>query len=122
VKSIRDFVTSKVRRSEIEDRVRVEISGAADPELGEWQACLRSEVEAIRFYEHGLIDEGDHRIRYDEIRRVELAPSTGDTRELDVISDAGWTLRLSGSDDGMATVHATLRWIGNALLRRRIAD
>lgn len=122
MKSVRDFLIGKVRRSETGEHLTVDIDGAADSDFGRLEGCLASAVDAVSFFEDGLRSAGGAGVRYDAINQVAIAPRSGAGRPVEVVRADGTVIRLDCSDDGAMVAHATLRWIGNALLKRRIAD
>lgn len=71
----------------------------------------------LRFYELGFCTSDAHVVRYEDIDRAALDPDGS----LAITLRGGSILKLRTSPAGGVVVHATLRWIGNALLRRRIA-
>jgi hypothetical protein len=121
MKSIRDFIEGKIRRTESEASLSL-VPGEAHPELGPCAGVLRGPRGQITFYELGAVLEGGDHFRYQDIARVDLEPSSPNTCNLDIILESGPTKRLASSPIGAEVVHATLRWIGNTRLRRKVAD
>ena len=121
MKSIRDFITGKIRRSEAQDRLRLVVDGADHPDLGRFEGRLDSDVESVEFYADGVCIPGVDPTRYDGIQTVMMSPPQGDRRTVDIVMLDRRSIRLDCTDDGGRVVHATLRWVGNVLLRRKIA-
>lgn len=119
MKTIRDFLQGKLRRAEVEDRLSLQLEGPADPELGPHEATLVSAVGQLDFYRDGLRAADGQARRYVDLERVELSPP-GDEAWVELQGVQG-NLRLRSSPAGALVVHATLRWVGHALLRRPLA-
>jgi hypothetical protein len=111
VKSIADFVAGKIRRAEVGGDVAFHAGGDPDPELGRCEGRLVGPNGEAILYEHGM-SAGATRIRYDAIVRLELDGGAV------VASTSGGGVRIASSESGGAVLFATLRWIGNAILRR----
>ena len=122
MKSIRTFIEGKIRRTESGEILSLETEGEAHGELGALEGCLVGPKGRVRFFEHGMQLADDTTLRYDAIARVMLSPVDEGERFVDIVQESGTTTRMCSSPLGGEVVHATLRWIGNALLRRRIAD
>lgn len=119
MKTVRDFLQGKLRRAEVEEQLSLELDGAPDPELGPHEATLISAVGRLAFYRDGLRPGDGRAWRYAELSRVELSPP-GAEAWVELRGLQG-NLRLKGSPAGAVVIHATLRWVGNALLRRPLA-
>lgn len=119
MKTVRDFLQGKLRRAEVEGQLSLELDGAPDPELGPHEATLISALGRLAFFRDGLRASDGRAWRYAELERVELSPP-GEVAWVELRSLQG-NLRLTGSPAGALVIHATLRWIGNALLRRPLA-
>lgn len=117
MKSIREFIIGKIRRSEVEDLVPVETDGAPHPDLFGFE----SEVEGMVFYELGMV-AGDQLIRYEDISEVALSPLKAQQRDLGIMLADGTRCCFKLSDASALIVHASLRWIGHTRLRRNIAQ
>lgn len=125
MKTIADFVEGKIRRSELEDELRFERGGAPHPTLGAAEGVLHGPAGRARLYADGLVLEPDRAVEYARIVRVLRSPALagpeGPVHLVDLALDDGSTARVTGSASGAEVLHATLRWIGHALLRRNIA-
>lgn len=119
MKTVRDFLQGKLRRAEVEAQLSLELDGAPDPELGAHEATLISAIGRLAFFRDGLRASDGRPWRYAELLRVELSPP-GDEAWVELRGLQG-NLRLHGSPAGALVVHATLRWIGNTILRRPLA-
>jgi hypothetical protein len=115
MKTIADFLAGKIRRAEVEDRLSLSPAGAPHPSLGAHQGTLLSLLGSADFYADGMVI-GASSIRYAEIDRVEIAEAGV------VVSGAFGRVTIRSSPAGGVVLHATLRWIGNTILRRSIAD
>jgi hypothetical protein len=115
VKSIADFLASKIRRAELtEDQVRLVRLAEAHETLGAPEATVDSDHGSAAFFAHGFT-AGTEVVRYDEIERIERTENGA----VDVVLP-GRTLRIHTSTAGAIVVFDTLRWVGRALLRRRL--
>lgn len=121
MKSIRSFIEGKIHRTESEDRLSVEDS-AAHEKFGGSDGVLVGPKGRVAFYERGMTIADGSDIAYEEIERVVSTPAPGSLRFVDIILADGRTKRLESSAIGGEVVHATLRWIGNTRLRRKIAE
>ena len=113
-KSIADFVEGKIVRLEVDD-VSFTRGGPADASLGECEGTIRGPAGEATLYERGMV-VGDTSFSYEQIERVEISP----TGEVAIVTDR--TILVRSSQNGGALLHATLRWIGHTILRRKIAD
>lgn len=116
MKSIGEFIASKIRRAELSDRLSVSRAGEPDLELGRFDATLLGPEGPITFFETGLRLESGARIPYSTMVWVSRAADG-----LEVRLDDGRMQLIRTSDAGGIAVHATLRWIGHTRLRRKIA-
>lgn len=112
MKSIADFVISKIRRAEVVELLHFEAGGAAHDTLGACEGTLQGPNGNAILYEQGLI-LGSSTIPYAEIEEV--------TTPLTIGRVGGETIRVEVSPAGGEVLFATLRWIGNTRLRRKIA-
>lgn len=117
MKTIRSFVEGKVRRSETGEVLSIDVAGDAHPELGALEAKLASDVGAIAFHEKGMVLSDGAAVPYAAIARVEVSPPF-----VEVVLEDGAVRRLRSSPAGALVVHATLRWIGATILRRKVAE
>lgn len=115
MKSIRDFVESKMRRAEIGDALRLVPIAEEDATLGAPEIAVESDLGRAAFYAEGFVVGGDA-VRYDAVERIRESPE-GPT--IDIVT-AERILRIHASDAGARVVFDTLRWIGRAKLRRRL--
>jgi hypothetical protein len=120
VKSIADFVEGKIVRLEVDDEVSFARGGAAHPELGDCEGTLTGPGGEAVLYQRGM-RVGDSAFAYARIQRVEISPAAQGRREVAIILD-GETIMLRSSETGGEVMHATLRWIGHTILRKKIAD
>lgn len=114
MKSVGDFLASKIRRAEVADRIRLIPIDEPHAELGAPEGRLESDTGTAIFYADGFV-AGDHAVRYADI----IAIRRTDEGPVDVQLE-GRTVRIHSSPAGAVVVHDTLRWIGRALLRRRL--
>jgi hypothetical protein len=120
LKRIRDFVTGKVRRMEAEHLLAVEVEGEADPELGAHEAALVGPRGSLRFFAEGVRLSTGLALPYRDLAELHLeGPEDAPVAVRAVLRD-GATVRVSGSPAGATVLFATLRWVGSALLRRRL--
>jgi hypothetical protein len=123
VKSIREFIEGKIRRSESEAVLASAATPRApDRELGGFEVTLTGPSGSVDFWEKGLVIASGARIAYESIERVEISPAESGRRFVDIVTCDGPAHRLDATDRGGEVVHAALRWIGNTRLKRRIAD
>jgi hypothetical protein len=120
--AIRTFVQGKIRRSELGDRLRVETPAVDDPDLGPLEARLVSSSGSLDFHRAGLLLDGGVKVSYSAIQRVAAPRTTGPEGKIVDIETQNGIHRLNASPAGADVTYATLRWIGNALLRRKIAE
>lgn len=118
MKTIAYFIESKIRRSEVEALMRFEPGGAPHPQLGPCEGCLSGPGGELVFHEHGLILSDGSVAPYASMSRVALL----DMVTIEISFEDGTASRIGGSDVGTEIVYATLRWIGNAILHKRLAD
>jgi hypothetical protein len=119
VKPIGEFIAGKIVRMEIGD-VSFARGGDPDPELGACEGTLRGPGGEATFYQNGM-QVGAQRFAYEAIDRVEISPAAEGGRSVAIIA-GDVTVMLQSSENGGAVLHATLRWIGHTILRRKIAD
>jgi len=122
VKTIGEFLKSKIRRSEAEAQLQLVDQGSDDPEYGPLEACLKSQTGESHFYQNGLVLSDGERIRYVDIVQVTISGAESDGRLIVILGVQGEKIRIRCSELGGVVLHATLRWIGNALLKRRISS
>ena len=123
MKSIREFIASKIRRSEVEDRLSLDCSDTGDDEeLGAFEGTLTSPTGNATFYAKGMRLVDGARFVYTDIERVELSEGADNKRNVDILLIDGAKRRILTSDAGGIVLHATLRWIGNTRLRRKARD
>ena len=114
MKTVRDFLVGKIRRAEVGDAVRLSEPAAPHPELGLHQgdlAGLGSDAAALRFYAHGIVLPDGRAVRYQDITAIRAPP-------LEI--DAGAQAAIPLPPDAEAVAYAALRWVGRALLRRKL--
>lgn len=128
MKSIRDFLEGKIRRTESTEVLSLEAGATPHPTLGAHDATLVGPRGALAFFEHGVVLAGGAEVRYEDLERVVLGPvregeAGGPERPVDLVlrGELG-TKRLTSSPLGGEVVHAALRWIGNTRLRRKLSD
>jgi hypothetical protein len=122
MKSIRDFIEGKIRRSENEERLTlVAEARAPDEELGAFEGELVGPGGHATFFERGMVLQSGERVLFERIERVMLQPARGGGRFVDIVFLDGRTQRIASSEAGGEVLHATLRWIGHTRLRRDIA-
>jgi hypothetical protein len=117
VKTIGDFVESKIRRSGSEEVLTFERGGGPHAELGGFEGTLYGPKGQVAFFERGMVLGDGTAIAWENIER---AVKAGERVELHLSGDT--VQALDSSRWGAEVVYATLRWVGNALLRRKIAE
>jgi hypothetical protein len=118
VKRIAEFLEGKIRRSEAGDHLHLEPL-ADDPELGAGEGRLASGAGWLDFYRSGLRTSGGVEVRYVELAQIALElPAPDGTRRVALILADQRRLELIATSAGAVVLHATLRWIGRALLGR----
>lgn len=120
MKSIRDFIEGKIRRSETEAILEV-VDGPPDPELGAHQGTLLGPRGQIAFFEDGMLIHPDLRVPYAALEEIDFGPGEDSRWHVDLILKEGQPVRLVSSREGGEVVHATLRWIGHTRLRRTLS-
>lgn len=118
MKSIREFIESKIRRAEVGDDVRLLPLDLPHAELGAPEGIIESKVGAASFYVDGFVI-GEAPVRYDAIAEIRIGPAEDGVRLVDVTREGGEILRIRASEAGGLVVYDTLRWIGRAKLRRK---
>lgn len=122
MKSIGDFLAGKLRRSEVGDALRLITHGPPHPELGPLEGALESSRGRVSFHTSGLVFADGATLRYEDVVQVTLVgPVPGAEGELYLLRRDGGGVRLESSREGGEVVFATLRWIGNVILRRKLA-
>jgi len=116
VKTIRDFVLGKIRRTEVEDLISLELQGTRIFELGEYQGTLRGPAGEVDLYADGLVF-GAKIVRYEALQNIAISPVKDGQRQLALTTQEG-IVWVEASEMGGEVLFATLRWIGRALLRR----
>ncbi len=121
MKSIADFLSSKLRRMESKT-LQLSATPPDQAQLGAPQATLQGPGGSLHFHEEGLVTEDGRAVRYDSLERVLLEPAEGELADVQLLLNDNTALRFKSSKEGGEAVYATLRWIGNVKLRRKIAD
>jgi hypothetical protein len=119
MKSIADFIEGKIVRLEVTDEVSFSRGGAAHPALGACEGTLIGPGGEAQLYKGGMTVGGTS-FAYEQIERVEISPAEAGQRKVAIVLPEQ-TILLHSSDTGGEVVHATLRWIGHTILRRKIA-
>ncbi len=91
--------------------------GAEHASLGPASGELVGPAGSVMIHERGMILADGTGISWDAIVR---ATHHGAALEIELCD--GTVKPIAGSEIGMSTLHATIRWIGNALLHRKIAE
>jgi hypothetical protein len=115
-KSIADFVEGKIRRTESNDRMSFARGGSPDAALGACEGVLHGPAGSVSLYESGLILADGSAVPWDRISAARVA---GALLELEL--EDGSVKPIAGSPIGAEILHATVRWVGNAILRKKIA-
>ena len=121
MKTIGDFLEGKVRRSEATDQLQVVRDGEADQEFGQLEGSLISARGRSHFFQNGLVLSDGKRLAYADLLRVMISPAEDGQNLVHIIGMRGEKFRLRCSEKGGIVLHATLRWIGNTALKRKIA-
>jgi len=112
-KTIAEFILSKIRRTETEALMRFEAGGAPDDALGPCEGTLTGPAGTVVWYEDGLHLADGSAVSWDSIALVRRVDPT----TIELVLREGGAHRILGSAAGAEIVFATLRWIGNAILR-----
>ena len=120
MKSIRYFMASKIRRSEVQHLVQLITDGETDPVLGKFEGRL--DTDEVEFFARGIRFSGTQVLEYTDIFRVERSPEEHGERCLDIVRQGGEVARLRCTNHGGMIIHATLRWVGHTKLGRYLAD
>lgn len=119
MKTIASFIEGKIRRSEVEASMRFEGGGDPHPELGACEGRLFGPAGTMLFHERGMVLSDGSSVSYVSLSRVSMI----DRATIELALEGGAApKRIAGSEVGAELVYATLRWIGNAILHKRIAD
>ncbi len=121
MKRVRDFVAGKVRRTEVEHALRVTLEGEDDAELGAFEAGLASDRGTLSFFSGGVRLSTGLALPYEALSALRVEGTPGGPAAVVAERLDGVTVRIDASPEGAVVVHATLRWVVTALLRRRLA-
>lgn len=117
MKSIADFVAGKIRRSESSAEMIFRPGGSADDQLGAAEGELFGPAGSVRLYDGGMILADGTAVRWDSIVRARLL---GERIEIELSDGTGKV--IAGSPIGSEILYATIRWVGNALLKRKLGE
>lgn len=125
MKSLRDFILGKIRRTEWQADEMCRAAPGPDPSLGAAQICLALGEGSIAFYEDGLTwvardDAAPGRCTYACIEHIALGQTAGGEGCLGVRTESGHETLLSGSPETLFITHAALRWMAHVRFRRDV--
>ena len=89
MKTVGDFLESKIRRSESAEQLHLDRGGAPDSEFGALEGHLISQTGQSSFYSAGLVLHGGKRIRYSDMVRVMISDPVNDQRIIPIIGVHG---------------------------------